>query len=129
MKRIQDIEKLQEADLEMAALGEDITIPAGLEERLKAAIAAKEAVKPKAEPVRWIPYAALAVAAGFAAVAIIRHNGSGKLQDTFDDPYLAYAQVEATFQKISDKMAIGVDIAAKAEQTAEKPMEIINKIK
>ena len=129
MKRIQDIEKLQEEDLEMAALGEDITIPAGLEERIKAAIAAKEAVKPKAEPVRWIPYAALAVAAGFAAVALIRHNGSGKLQDTFDDPYLAYAQVEATFQKISDKMAIGVDIAAKAEQTAEKPMEIINKIK
>ena len=129
MKRIQDIEILQEEDLEMAALGEDITIPAGLEERIKAAIAVKEAVKPKAEPVRWIPYAALAVAAGFAAVAIIRHNGSGKLQDTFDDPYLAYAQVEATFQKISDKMAIGVDIAAKAEQTAEKPMEIINKIK
>ena len=129
MKRIQDIEKLQEEELEKAALGEDIAIPAGLEERLKAAIAAKEAVKPKAEPVRWIPYAALAVAAGFAAVAIIRHNGSGKLQDTFDDPYLAYAQVEATFQKISDKMAIGVDIAAKAEQTAEKPMEIINKIK
>ena len=128
MKRIQDIEKLQEEELEMAALGEDITIPAGLEERIKAAIAAKEAVKPKAEPVRWIPYAALAVAAGFAAVAIIRHNGSGKLQDTFDDPYLAYAQVEATFQKISDKMAFGVDMAAKAEQTAEKPMEIINKI-
>ena len=128
MKRIQDIEKLQEEELEMAALGEDITIPAGLEERIKAAIAAKEAVKPKAEPVRWIPYAALAVAAGFAAVAIIRHNGSGKLQDTFDDPYLAYAQVEATFQIISDKMAIGVDMAAKAEQAAEKPMEIINKI-
>ena len=129
MKRIQDIEKLQEEDLEMAALGEDITIPAGLEERLKAAIAAKEAVKPKAEPVRWIPYAALAVAAGLAAVVLIHHDGSGKLQDTFEDPYLAYAQVEATFQKISDKMAIGVDIAAKAEQTAEKPMEIINKIK
>ena len=128
MKRIQDIEKLQEEDLETAALGEDITIPAGLEERIKAAIAAKETVKPKAVPVRWIPYAALAVAAGLAAVVLIHHDGSGKLQDTFEDPYLAYAQVEATFQKISDKMAIGVDIAAKAEQTAEKPMEIINKI-
>ena len=129
MKRIQDIEKMQEEELEMAALGEDITIPAGLEERIKAAIAAKETVKPKAVPVRWIPYAALAVAAGLAAVVLIHHDGSGKLQDTFEDPYLAYAQVEATFQKISDKMAIGVDIAAKAEQTAEKPMEIINKIK
>ena len=129
MKRIQDIEKLQEDELEMAALGEDITIPAGLEERIKAAIAAKETVKPEARPVRWIPYAALAVAAGLAAVVLIHHDGSGKLQDTFEDPYLAYAQVEATFQKISDKMAIGVDLAAKAEQTAEKPMEIINKIK
>ncbi len=128
MKRIQDIEKLQEEELEMAALGEDITIPAGLEERIKAAIAAKETVKPKARPVRWIPYAALAVAAGIAAVVLIHHDGSGKLQDTFEDPYLAYAQVEATFQKISDKMAIGVDMAAKAEQAAEKPMEIINKI-
>ncbi len=128
MKRIQDIEKLQEEELEMAALGEDITIPAGLEERIKAAIAAKETVKPEARPVRWIPYAALAVAAGLAAVVLIHHDGSGKLQDTFEDPYLAYAQVEATFQIISDKMAIGVDMAAKAEQTAEKPMEIINKI-
>ena len=129
MKRIQDIEKLQEEELEKAALGEDIAIPAGLEERLKAAIAAKEAVKPKAEPVRWIPYAALAVAAGFAAVVAVQHNAAGKLQDTFDDPYLAYAQVEATFQVISDKMALGVNVAAKAEQTAGKPMEIINKIK
>ena len=128
MKMIQDIEKLQEDELEMAALGEDITIPAGLEERIKAAITAKETVKPKAVPVRWIPYAALAVAAGLAAVVLIHHDGSGKLQDTFEDPYLAYAQVEATFQKISDKMAIGVDMAAKAEQAAEKPMEIINKI-
>lgn len=128
MKMIQDIEKLQEEELEMAALGEDITIPAGLEERIKAAIAAKETVKPKAVPVRWIPYAALAVAAGLAAVVLIHHDGSGKLQDTFEDPYLAYAQVEATFQIISDKMAIGVDMAAKAEQAAEKPMEIINKI-
>ena len=128
MKRIQDIEKLQEDELEMAALGEDITIPAGLEERIKAAIAAKETVKPEARPVRWIPYAALTVAAGLAAVVLIHHDGSGKLQDTFEDPYLAYAQVEATFQKISDKMAIGVDMAAKAEHAAEKPMEIINKI-
>lgn len=128
MKRIQDIEKMQEEELEMAALGEDITIPAGLEERIKAAIAAKETVKPEARPVRWIPYAALAVAAGLAAVVLIHHDGSGKLQDTFEDPYLAYAQVEATFQIISDKMAIGVDMAAKAEQAAEKPMEIINKI-
>lgn len=133
MKRIEDIELMQPEELESAALGEEIKVPAGLEERILDAIAAKEALRPKASlrreasPLRWVPYAALAVAAGLAAVAIIPRGD--RLQDTFDDPYLAYAQVEATFQKISDKMAIGVGLAEKAGQTADKPMEIINKIK
>lgn len=129
MKRIEDIEILQDDELEAAALGEDIKVPAGLEGRIKSAIAAKESLKPKAVPARWIPYAAFAVAAGLGAVVVVQHNGSGRLRDTFDDPLLAYAQVEATFQKISDKMALGVDLAAKAGETAEKPVEIINKIK
>ena len=114
-------------ELESAALSEDIKVPSGLEERIKSAIAAKESIKLRESPVRWVPYAALAVAAGLAAVAVIPRDG--KIQDTFDDPYLAYAQVEATFQKISDKMALGVDLAEKAGQTADRPMEIINKIK
>ena len=129
MKSIQEIERLQVEELEKAALEEDVKIPSGLEEHIMAAIAAKESVKPEPRPVRWIPYAALAVAAGLAAVVAVQHNASGKLQDTFDDPYLAYAQVEAAFQTISDKMALGVDMAAKAGQTAVKPMDIINKIK
>ena len=128
MKSLKEIEKLQEEELEQAALGEDIKVPAGLEERIKAAIAAKESLEPKAGTVRWVPYAAIAVAAGLAAVAVIPHKESGRLQDTFDDPCLAYAQVEATFQRISDKMALGVELASKAEETAEKPMEVINKI-
>lgn len=133
MKKIEDIESMQPEELESAALGEEIKVPAGLEERILDAIAAKEALRPKSSlrrealPLRWVPYAALAVAAGLAAVAIIPRRD--RLRDTFDDPYLAYAQVEATFQKISDKMAIGVGLAEKAGQTADKPMEIINKIK
>lgn len=133
MKKIEDIESMQLEELESAALGDEIKVPAGLEERILDAIAAKEALRPKASlrreasPLRWVPYAALAVAAGLAAVAIIPRGD--RLRDTFDDPYLAYAQVEATFQKISDKMAVGVGLAEKAGQTADKPMEIINKIK
>lgn len=133
MKKIEDIESMQPEELESAVLGEEIKVPAGLEERILDAIAAKEALRPKASlrreasPLRWVPYAALAVAAGLAAVAIIPRGD--RLRDTFDDPYLAYAQVEATFQKISDKMAVGVGLAEKAGQTADKPMEIINKIK
>ena len=71
---------------------------------------------------------AIAVAASLAAVTLIPKYHADNLTDTFDDPYLAYAQVEATFQKIADKMAAGVDLAARAGETAEKTVEIIQKV-
>ena len=40
MKRIEDIETLDEAQLEQAALGEGIPVPEGLEGRIKATLAA-----------------------------------------------------------------------------------------
>lgn len=130
MKRIEDIEKMEFDELESAALGADILVPPGLEDRIKASLAAKTAQETRPVPrfFRWAPYAALAVAAGLAALAIIPKGSGTALQDTFDDPYLAYAQVEATFKMISQKMATGVDLAAKAGETAGKPVEIINKI-
>ncbi len=126
MKRIEDIEMMDPGQLEKAALNEDIHVPEGLRSRIEESIAAKEIARER-RPV-WIPYAALAAAAAIAAVAIIPHRGEAALRDTFDDPYLAYAQVEKTFQKISDKMTIGVDIAAKASDSAEKPAQIIKNI-
>ena len=90
----------------------------------------------KRQPLRTIKYstrmtlsfAAIAVAASLAAVTLIPKYHADNLTDTFDDPYLAYAQVEATFQKIADKMAAGVDLAARAGETAEKTVEIIQKV-
>lgn len=130
MKRIEDIERMEPEDLESAAMAEDIQVPAGLEDRIKASLAAKAAVEytSKRSFVHLAPYAVLAVAAGLAAVTIIPKNSEAVLKDTFDDPYLAYAQVEETFKRISDKMAVGVDLAAKAGETAEMPAQIINKI-
>lgn len=129
MKRIEDIEKMELEELESAALEKDVPVPSGLEDRIMASLAAKtlSEPQPKPAPARWAPYAALAVAATLAAVLIIPRSHANKLKDTFDDPYLAYAQVEATFQLISDKMATGVHLAAKAGETAEKTVEIINK--
>ena len=68
------------------------------------------------------------MAASLAALAILPKHAGDSIPDTFDDPYLAYAQVEATFQLISDKMATGVDLAAKAGETADKTVEIIQKV-
>lgn len=130
MKSIEDIEKMELEELEAAALENGAPVPAGLEDRILASIAAKELVEsqPRTAPAAWLPYAALAVAAALAALVIIPRSNSHRLTDTFDDPYLAYAQVEATFNRISDKMATGVDLAAKAGETADKTVELINKI-
>lgn len=130
MKRIEDIEMMTPDELESAAMAEDIQVPKGLEERIEESLAAKAALEAVHERpiVRRAVYAFAAIAAILAAAVIIPRTDGVALKDTYDDPYLAYAQVEATFQKMSDKMAIGVELAAKAGQTAEKPAQIINKI-
>ena len=73
-------------------------------------------------------WTALAAAAA-AAIAFVLIPGRGpEPVDTFDDPYLAYAQVEATFQRISEKMAGGIDLAGETAETLNTPIEIIRKI-
>lgn len=128
MKNIEDIERMELEELEASALEQNQPVPQGLEDRIKASLAAKTIALQGAEKsrTRWIPYVAIAVAASLAAIALIPR--SHRLVDTFDDPYLAYAQVEATFQTISDKMATGRHLAAKAEETAEKTILTVNKI-
>ena len=128
MKKIEDIENMQEEQLEEAALSEGTKVPSGLEDRILASIAAAAVTEEKPRRAAWMPYAALAAAAGLAALALVPRQGKTALRDTFDDPYLAYAQVEETFRRISDKMAVGVNLAEKAGETAEKPIEIINKL-
>lgn len=133
MKRIEDIEKMGLEDLEKAALEEKVPVPEGLAERIQERLAAAEIVKEDAGPQRtqklqWAKYSgiAAAVATGIVLLASVPGKDKGQLQDTFEDPYMAYAQVEEAFRTISDKMAIGVDIAAQAKPIAEKPLEILS---
>ncbi|MBO6239161.1 MAG: hypothetical protein J6N50_10240, partial [Bacteroidales bacterium] len=69
--------------------------------------------------------AALATAAAATLLVTLPERGP---KDTFDDPYLAYAEVEKAFQTISDKMSDGMQIARKAGSAAEMPQNILNKI-
>ena len=129
MKRIEDIIEKDWEELAEASRGVDV--PEGLEERLSAAIAAHEATReePRIKDrrlIRWLPYSAAAAAA--VAAVVIGLNLSNRPKDTFEDPYLAYAQVEAAFRTISDKMSIGVEYAAEARELSQKPASIINKI-
>lgn len=125
MKTLEEIERLSLEELEQEATRAAAPVPDGLQERLRQTLAAREladAARPR--PTRWIPYASLAVAAAAAAVIALPQRGP---KDTFDDPRLAYAEVEKVFRTISDKMNEGVELVREAEATAEIPQNILNK--
>ena len=126
MKTLEEIENLSIEELEQAAAGSAVPVPDGLERGIRQALAARElaqAARPR--PARWAPYAALAVAAAAAAVVILPQRGP---KDTFDDPRLAYAEVEKAFQTISDKMSVGAELAREARTVSETTLNIIDNI-
>ena len=125
MKTLEEIERLSLEELEQEATRAAAPVPDGLQERLRQTLAAREladAARPR--PTRWIPYASLAVAAAAAAVIALPQRGP---KDSFDDPRLAYAEVEKVFRTISDKMNEGVALVREAEAAAEIPQNILNK--
>ena len=125
MKTLEEIERLSLEELEQEATRAAAPVPDGLQERLRQTLAAREladAARPR--PARWISYASLAVAAAAAAVIALPQRGP---KDTFDDPRLAYAEVEKVFRTISDKMNEGVALVREAEASAEIPQNILNK--
>ena len=136
MKRIEDIEKMGLEELEAAAMEEKIEVPRGLawriQERILAAELAKEPPvgKLQAQRKRIMQYSGIAAAAMVVLALVLLKPGVEKdtLQDTFEDPYLAYAQVERAFAEISSKMSLGVEMVAQAKPLAEKPMEILNNV-
>ena len=136
MKRIEDIEKMGQEELEAAAMEENVEVPQGLagriQERILAAELAKEPPvgKPKVQRKRILQFSGIAAAAVVVFALVLLKPGMQKdtLQDTFEDPYLAYAQVEKAFAEISSKMSLGVEMVAQAKPLAEKPMEILNNV-
>ena len=130
MKRIEEIEKLSVEELEQAAQG--APVPEGLAERIKNALAAESFISDKPErdnSSRLLNYSSLAMLAVAAALAVgVFLFRPAMPKDTFDDPLLAYAQVEETLNMISLKMAGGIDMVRKAAPIAGKPESIIKKI-
>lgn len=127
MKRLEDIEKMDWQELENAASQENIPVPAGLGKRIAEmltarAIAAEPAPKKAGRRVLWAAVAAAAVLAGVLALPTA---GSPEPKDSFDDPYLAYAEVEKAFQLIGQKMSDGLDRAGEVQALVEKPLQIL----
>ena len=87
-------------------------------------------MKPQIQRKRILQYSGIAAAAVVVLALVLLKPGMEKdtLQDTFDDPYMAYAQVEKAFAEITNKMSMGVEMVAQAKPLAEKPMEILNNV-
>lgn len=124
--------------LEERASAENAPLPDGFHKRLETILAANAifdgtSPEPKPKPRKgkpvfkpsagklmgWLPYAGIAAAILVAVLAV--GNKDRELIDTFDDPALAYAQVEDAFRQISDKMSHGMELASGTESTGDSP--------
>ena len=115
MRKLDEIARLSAADLERISLDERIPVPEELSGRVQEAVHTSSASWSKAVLRRALP--AVGIAAALAVVAAIGLTRNPEPADTFDDPYLAYAQVEAVFAKISGTVAYG---AGKLEDTENR---------
>lgn len=129
MKSVKDIENMSLEQLEAVSMDENIMVPEGFAERMKDEVGILERLmedKPhKAGRVRTLRIASIA-----AAVAILAGVGFGVLRwqnepkDTFDDPYLAYAELEKAFARVSDGMQRGLAMVEESEAAMDKVTSI-----
>ena len=101
MKRIQDIEKMTMVDWDRIGADENIPVPEDLQVRL-----------PRRRAAVWSIAASVAVVAGIGLTALLR---TPEPQDTFTDPYLAYAAVEQAFSRMGETVARSADIIEQSE--------------
>ena len=134
MKDLKDIERLGLEELMEIADDESVKAPEGLLSALTETIEADALVEEVSEAEeltalkfptvfrRFAPYVAAAAVVVMAFVAIPSHP-----KDTFDDPALAYAELEKTFAYISDKTGRALDMArAGGDVAMEKTVRILD---
>lgn len=104
MKSIKEIENMSLEQLEAVSMDEDIAVPEGFAHRLENSLEGR-----KGKVVRFV--------AAAASVAVLAGIGFGiakwqdEPKDTYNDPYLAYAELERAFEMISTGINKGLDMA------------------
>ena len=134
MKSMKDIENISLEQLEAVSMDESITVPDGFAARMKehADPAVTVGLLTENEYADRSRRAAVRYAAAAASVVIMAGAGYGIAQrhsqpeDTFDDPYLAYAEVEKAFAKISSSINRSLAMAGETEQVIEKATSVFS---
>lgn len=107
MKSIRDIEKMSLADWDRIGADENISVPEDLQVCLPR----------RRTAVIWSAAASVTVVAGIGLAALLHKP---EPEDTFTDPYLAYAAVEQAFSRMGKTVSQGAEILAGKESEIDK---------
>lgn len=127
MKSLKDIENISFEELEAVSLNEDIKVPEGFEQRLESSLDLRFLSDRIVErPRRTMKFLAAA-----ASVALLIGLGIGTVrwynepEDTFDDPYMAYAELEKAFAAISDSVGRGRKMVAESDAIIDRTVSAL----
>ena len=124
MKSLKDIENMSLEELERASLDERTAVPEGFSERIQISVDAQsiiDEIKEDSHPGRMVRIVGAA-----ASVAVLAGVGFGiarwqnEPKDTFDDPYMAYAELEKAFAIMSGGVQKALAMAEESEAALDK---------
>ena len=124
MKSTEQINRLSFDELEAICGDDSVKTPSNLSSDVQSTLvyASLKKEEGKAPRLRMAALSAAAVAAVLCIAVFSYINRTPK--DTFNDPYLAYAQIEKAFDKISDNMGKGMQMAQKASPVIETTIKV-----
>ena len=130
MKSIKEIENMSLEELMAVSSDEATAVPEGFAERIGKQVEAQKIARDlendadRVKTVRWIGTAAAVTLLTGTALGIV--NWQNQPKDTFDDPYLAYAELEKAFATMSDSLQKGIAMADKSEDIMGKATSVFD---
>ena len=128
MKSIKEIENMSLEELIAVSSDEATAVPEGFAERIGKQVEAHKIARDlendadRVKTVRWIGAAAAVSLLAGTALGIV--NWQKQPKDTFDDPYLAYAELEKAFATMSDSLQKGLAMADKSEDIIDRTINV-----
>lgn len=131
MKSSKDIEKMSLEQLEAASMDENISVPDGFASRMEKGLEVLERLTEdesrKDGRVRMVRVLSAAAAAALLIGAGLGLSGrQDEPEDTFTDPYLAYAELEKAFAIMSGEIHKGLAMAEKSEEIIDRTSSVFS---
>ena len=128
MKSIKEIENMSLEELIAVSSDEATAVPEGFAERIGKQVEAQKIARDlendadRTRTVRWIGTAAAVTLLAGTVLGIV--NWQNQPKDTFDDPYLAYAELEKAFATMSDSLQKVLAMADKSEGIIDRTINV-----